>query len=165
MKKPALSFNHAIVLHSNKYNDNNGWFISPLFFSNLLQDVVFQFTGSSEKYTATLQNIQVPLYTQQEVTLISSEGNIFAYLDKATNNYYYLTEDFQSIFHLGIKIHWVGLIAMVFAISFLLSAIGEVGIIYVGYVWLILPIAWIYKRVYNGYLESTLDKYLKEEIK
>ena len=92
----TVSYLSAKVVHSNKYNQNSGFYFLHLFFSNLLHDVVFR-TDNGDEYPMTLKNMNLPIYQEQSVTLITIDEIIIGFIDNATNNYYYLTKNLQSL--------------------------------------------------------------------
>jgi len=59
MKELSISYVPATVTHSNKYNQNSGFVINILFFSNLFQDVVFKLDETSQQIPTTLKNLNL----------------------------------------------------------------------------------------------------------
>lgn len=121
MQALSISYQDAIVTHANKYNQNSGVVVSFLFFSNLYQDVVFTLEKTGIEYPATFKNLNLPLYTQQRVTLIAINNTIIAYADKQTSDYYYLSNNLRSALGFGFNFNWY-LVTAITALCFLIIA-------------------------------------------
>ena len=106
MKDFTISYENATVIHSNKYNQNTGFIIWHFFYSNFFQDVVFKLEHNNQEFPTTLNNLNLPLYPGQKVTLVAINDYVVAYIDKKTNEFYYLTTNLQRDLNYGIKINW-----------------------------------------------------------
>ena len=152
-----ISYTHATVTHSNKYNQNVGFVISMFFFSNFLQDVAFKLDDSGDEFRTTFKNLNLPLFTGQKVTLIAINDNVIAYIDKSTNAFHYLTNNLQKDLNYGFKIHWIRVIFLSVAIALAASTVLPTN----KFNSLIIPVllfgVWVYQRVTNFVLEKKID--------
>ena len=70
----------------------------------------------------TIVDVDVPIYNQQEVSVISANQNIIGYIDNQTKYYYYTTKDFSRLFKLGFSFYWIWLGALLgLTISYMLD--------------------------------------------
>jgi hypothetical protein len=157
MKDFSISYTNATVTHSTKYNQGSGFFIYHVFFSNLLQDAVFTLDESGEEFPSTYKNLNLLLYPGQKVSLVSIEDNVIAYIDKATGNFYYLTNNLQRDLPYGLPINWH--VILPFAIlGFIVSTYYDYNDIFKGIIFGSLFILWFYQRIMNFILERKIDK-------
>lgn len=158
MSPLAISYEDAIVTHANKYNQNAGIVVSFLFFSNLYQDVVFKLENSGIEYPTTFKNLNLPLYTQQHVSLIAINNTIVAYADKQTSEYYYLTNNLQKALGYGFNFNWY-LVTAIIAIGYFIIATKFEIPQEIGLVVLVVPVLLrVYQLVSNYLLQRKIDK-------
>jgi hypothetical protein len=156
MQNLDISFEDAIVVHSNKYNQNSGIIIWNFFFSSFYQDVVFKLVSNNKEFLTTYKNVNLPLFTGQKVKLVAVNGNVIAYIDGSTNVFYYLTNNLQRDLSYGININWKIIIPLLF-LSFLLVLPFMDSIPFVPIIFLIPILLIVYQRVINFLLERKID--------
>ena len=153
----AIHYTPARIIHSNKYNQNSGFYLSHFFFSNLLQDLVFELDQTGKKHQITLKNITLPAYQGQEVLLIVVNDLVLGYIDNESNKYYYLTDDLSGALGLGIGWKWfiIGGLAAGAGLFFLLPE--DIRHLFF-YFLLIVPVLYkMYREVFSRYVEKKLD--------
>lgn len=158
MSPLSISYEDAIVTHANKYNQNAGVVVSFFFFSNLNQDVVFKLEDSGIEYPSTFKNLNLPLYTQQRVTLIAINNTIVAYADKQTSEYYYLTNNLQKALGNGFNFNWY-IVTAVTALGYFIIANKfeipqEIGLV----ILIVTVLLRAYQLVSNYLLQRKIDK-------
>lgn len=147
----------ATVIHSNKYNQNSGFYIFHFFFSRFYHDLVFKLVPSGEKLSTTLSNVNVPLYVDQDVRLIAIDDEVIGYIDGGTNNYYYITNNLKNVLGKGFRISW----GVVFAVSLALTFLIPNGFLPLNtpLIFFLLPmIYWFYLRISNYLFEKKIDQ-------
>lgn len=158
MKHLNISYTNATVIHSNKYNHNSGLVISIFFLSNFFHDVAFKLDDSDDELATTFKNMNLPLYTGQKVTLIAINDNVIAYLDKANNQFYYLTNNLQRDLNYGFKINWRTVILLTFVVYLLSLIVLTANYWFSLIIAVLLMTVWVYQRVTNFVLEKKIDK-------
>ena len=157
MKDFSISYTDATVIHSNKYNQNTGFFIYHVFFSNLLQDVVFKLDETGDEFPCTYKNLNLLLYPGQKISLVSIDEKVIAYIDKATGNFYYLTNNLQRDLSYGFIIDWrIITPLLILAVGLSITVLEDYlfkALIFGGMICL-----WIYQKVVNVVLERKIDK-------
>jgi len=157
MKDFSVSYTNATVTYSTKYNQNSGFFVFHIFFSNLLQDAVFTLDETGEEFPSTYKNLNLLLYPGQKVSLVSIDDKVIAYIDKATGNFYYLTNNLQRDLPYGMNINWR--IILPLAILGLLVCTPYIyGNIFEAIIFGSVLCLWFYQRIINFILERRIDK-------
>ena len=113
-----LSLHRARVVHANKYSEAYGGAFDFPVSSTLYTDVVFRLNESNEDYKAYIQKLDLPIYTDQDVTIICFGRKVLGYVDMQTNYYYYTVNNFSKELGLGIPSFWVWLITIIGGIVF-----------------------------------------------
>jgi hypothetical protein len=159
-KEEPIDLYNATVIHANKYyRTSGGWGSWPVT-STLYIDVVFRDKASGDDWPVTVRNLDLPLYNEQEVSVICVRDIIIGYIDRKTNRYYFTTSDFAKTFKLGIQhmIMWIIGIAG-----------GLVTYLFVGNelaYWAFLPLViaiivfYIQKMAINYRVGASLDHYM-----
>lgn len=151
-----LTYTNATVIHSNKYNQNNGFYVWHLFSQNLLHDVVFKLETTGEEFPVTLKNMNLPLYQNQLVSLIAVDDTVIGFIDSNSRKYYYLTNNLQKALGKAGYLPWIfwGSIALILGIFYFLDP---------GYtqnlraLFLIPPLVWLYQMMSNHRFEKKID--------
>ncbi len=120
-KEFTLFLDNATVIHANKFTETRGGWGSLPVYSSLNVDVVFRSKESGADWPISFKNLDLPLYTNQEVMVISIEQYIIGYIDKQTNKYHYTETDFAYVLDLGFPLYkvWIGSIATGIAVYFI----------------------------------------------
>lgn len=108
-----LTLHKATVIHANKYSVAHDGGINLPLWSTLHTEVVFRLDQSQEDWRLYVKNLDLPLYTSQPVTIVSSDKNVLAYIDAQTNEYYYTARNFSSSLKLGMPFFWVWLVGII----------------------------------------------------
>ena len=99
----SVSLHPATVIHANKYTETSGgWYHLPVF-STLYTDVVFRSKKNGQDWPIYIKRFDLPIYTNQDVTVIAIDDLIMGYIDNQTEYYYYTDTDFFENFKLGIS--------------------------------------------------------------
>jgi len=86
-------------------------------------------------------------------------NNVIAFVDKATNEFYYLSNNLQRDLNYGPKINWIIVIALTFLLFVLWSVLLTVNNIFTLVILALQAIClWVYQRVTNFVLENKIDK-------
>lgn len=104
----SVSLYPATVIHANKYTDTYGGSFDLPVRTTLHNDVVFRSKQTNEDWPVHIRNRDLPIYSNQDVTVIAVEETIIGYIDSQTDVYYYTSTDFYY-FDLGIRPHkiWI----------------------------------------------------------
>src|SRR5262245_40944824 len=78
-----LSLDRATVIHANKYSRAEG-VISPFVFSSLYTEIVFRLIESNEDRSCYVKDLDLPIYTGQDVMIIKVGNIIVGYIDSKT---------------------------------------------------------------------------------
>jgi hypothetical protein len=113
-----LSFHRARVVHANKYSEARGGAFDLPVSSTLHTDVVFRLADTNEDYQAYIESLDLPVYTDQEVTVICSGRTVVGYVDRQTNYYYYIVRNFASLFGIGLTVWWVFIATIIGGVFF-----------------------------------------------
>ena len=156
-----LSLHRARVIHANKFTETRGGALNLPVSSTLFMDVVFRFQETGEDYKSYLRNLDLPIYTEQEVTLVCSGTTAVGVIDNQTNYYYYLTNDLSGLLGLGLPHLWVWAVGI----------LGGAGIYFLNdshpSFWILLPLLaimvfyWVQKWILNYRIKKTIDKFLR----
>ena len=111
-----IVLNQATVIYANKLSEaSGGWYYLPVV-STLIIDAVFRLKQNGTDLKVRLKDHDVPLYTNQDVIVLSVGNIVIGFVDTQTSLYYYITRDIaQSLGH-GVPFHYFLLGA--FALSF-----------------------------------------------
>lgn len=112
-KEFTLFLDPATVIHANKFTGTSGGWGSLPVHTSLYADIVFRSKESGVDWPVRIKDLDLPLYTNQEVMVISIEQYIIGYIDKQTNKYHYTETDFAYVLDLGFPLYkiWIGGIA------------------------------------------------------
>ena len=158
MKNFDIQYFYAAVIHANKYNENNGIYLFHFFFSTLLQDIAFKMEDDGEEYHCTVKNLNLPIYTGQQIKLISVNTVAVAYIDKRNNEFYYLSKNLQRDLNVGLKINWTSIIVSTFLALLISSFFFQLNVFY-SYFALLIPFSfWIYQFIMNFLVERKIDR-------
>lgn len=102
-----LSFHKGTVIHADKYAESGGPGLNLPITSTLYSDIVIRLTDTNKDCKVYTKNIDLPVYTDQKVLLISARSVILGFIDSETNRYYYTTGDFSKRLGLGIPFYWL----------------------------------------------------------
>ncbi len=152
-----LTYTNATVIHSNKYNQNYGFYLWHMFFQNLLHDVVFKLETTGEEFPVTLKNMNLPLYQNQLITLIAVDDTVIGFIDSNSRKYYYLTNNLQKALGKADYLRWIvwGSVILIMAVFIF------VNVEYTQHMtslFLIPPLVWIYSLISNYRFEKKIDK-------
>jgi hypothetical protein len=155
-----LSLHRAKVIHANKYSETNAAWGYRFMFSNLYTDVVFRANEDGTDYKAYIKNLDLPVYTEQDVTILCADNIVLGYIDMQTNYYYYTSKDFQSLLGLGISVLWIWLAGILAGAAIYFFNHKEFTL------WLYIPLMALYlfcrvqKIVFNYRIKKAIDQYL-----
>ena len=156
-----LSVATATVIHANKYSRAEGVF-SPFVISSLHTEIVFRKTGTNEDLSCYVRNLDLPIYSGEEVMVVEVGNIIVGYIDSKTKFYYYITKNLGRRLGLGIAFFWIWLAAI--AASFMIVIFNRFAFT----PWCLPPIllAWLLikgRRVLlNSRLKKRIDQILSE---
>ena len=156
-----LSLYRARVIYANKYSEAYGGAFNFPVSSTLYTDVVFRLNENNEDIKTYIKNLDLPIYTEQDVIVICSGKRVLGYVDMQTNYYYYTTNDFSRKLGVGFSLLWV----------FLIGILGGVCFYYInnrqGSLWLFVPFiaSWvvylIQKMILNYRVKKEIDNILR----
>jgi len=155
--KLNIELSPATIVHVNKHN-RPGIFTTDPQHAN----VVFKLKASDKILPLEVHNMKLPLYTTQEVEIISANQFIIGYVDIKSEEYYYLTNDFY-------KAAGIGFIDIVSWLTGILVVGGMLTIIKNEYAalfaFVLLFAIWILnltlKTIVNRKIENNMDELLK----
>jgi hypothetical protein len=104
----TLSLDTATVIHANKFSRADGA-ISFFVFSTLYTDVVFRLNEPNKDLPVYIKNLDLPIYSGEDVTLIRAANIIIGYIDTKSNDYYYISNDLGRKLGLGVPYYWIWL--------------------------------------------------------
>jgi hypothetical protein len=155
-----LSLYDATVIHANKYTETSGGAFNFPVSSTLYTDMVFRLRDTDQDCQVYSRNRNLPVYTGQEVSVITAGDTIIGYVDRQTNYYYFITGDPAGILKMGIP----RLIVWLFGI------VGGVFIYFLNdnpSLWLLAPLALAYavyfiqKWILNQRIRKAVDSFLE----
>lgn len=158
-----IALHNATVIHANKYTDVRGGFYHSPVNSTLYTDVVFRSKTNIEDWPIYIRSLDLPIYTGQEVMVISADNIIVGYVDKQTGHYYYTTTDLANKLGLGMWYYLVWLIGIVAGIILFFVDQNKTQPL----VWFSpLAITWIFYRVQKWVIhrrvKKTIDGFLRD---
>ena len=112
-----LSLHKARVIHANKYSEAHGGAFDFPVSSTLYTDVVFRLNENNEDYKTYIQKLDLPIYTDQDVTVICSGKRVLGYIDMQTKYYYYTVNHLSKALGLGLPSLWAWVIAILGGIT------------------------------------------------
>jgi len=108
-----LSLHSGKVIHSDKYSETRGGAFNFPVSSILHTDVVFRLDGTGEDLPVHIEDLDLPLYNEQSVTLVTSNNRVLAYIDEQTKYYYYISRNFCRRLGIGMPLWWVWVFGIV----------------------------------------------------
>lgn len=159
-KEEPVDLYNATVIHANKYYQTSGGWGSWPVISTLYIDVVFRDKASGDDWPITVRNLDLPLYNEQEVSVICVRNIIIGYVDRKANRYYFTTSDFAKTFTLGIRRVFMWLTGIAGGLITYLLVPHELAF------WAFLPLLlavlvfYIQKMVINYRVGAELDHYM-----
>ena len=91
----------ATVIHANKYSQADG-VISFFIFSSLYTDIVFRLSDTNDDLPCQIRNLDLPIYTGEEVVVLRVANIIVGYMDVKTQYYYFVDRNLGKRLGLGI---------------------------------------------------------------
>lgn len=161
MKDFPISYLNATITHVNKYNHNSGFVFSVFFFSSLFTDVVFKLEGTGEEIPITLKNLNLPVFSGQKIQLIAIEDQVVALLDKATNNYYFLTRNLQEELQYGLTFSWPLVVVMTVILFLLVQNFFGQEFEYTYLIFIIPAGLRLYQMITNFLLEQKISRQIE----
>jgi hypothetical protein len=163
-RKPEISFSlhKATVIHANKYSTAHDGGLNLPIWSNLHLEIVFRLVQSLEDLRIYVKNLNLPIYTGQEVSIVSVGNNVVAYVDMTTKNYYYTSRNYAGKLGLGIAFYWALIVGVVggFLVYYFQRDQPTVQI------FIPLIVAWllytIQKWIYHFRFKKQLDRFLTQ---
>ena len=134
-----LSLFRATVIHANKYSETFGGAFNLPVSSRLYTDVVFRMNESNEDLPVYIHHLDLPIYNSQEVTLVTSNKKVLAFIDMQTRYFYYTTRNFARKLNLGMPFFYVWVIGILAGILVYILQNQEAS----GWVFAPIAIAWI----------------------
>lgn len=162
----GITLHPATVIHADKYTDSftwsGRWGRSP-YPGQRVTEVVFRSKQDGRDWRITVENINLPIYTSQDVTVIAADDAIVGYIDTQTKEYYYTTGNFAYELDFGVPLYISVLLGLgLCALSFFLLPGDDRG-------YSLIPIAFailfhiIQRRIWNHRIEKALNSYLESE--
>ncbi len=156
-----IQLSPATILKVNNYSKVDGVHnkLSPSTLKKSQTEIVFQLKDSDKTLPLSVHNLQLPLYNEQEVDIISANEFIIGFVDIKKEEYYYLTNDFYKA--AGMKffdmLTWfAGIMGTIVILSIVKNMYAPV------YAITMLTLTWtlniILKEVFNRKIESSIDK-------
>jgi hypothetical protein len=134
----------------------------PAVSKKLQTDIVFQLKDSDKTLPLSVHDMELPLYHEQEVDIISANQFIIGFVDVKSEEYYYLTNDFCKAAGMQFfeTLTWfAGIIASIMVLRMVGSMYAPV------YAITILTLTWainiITKEVFNRKIESAIDEHMQ----
>jgi hypothetical protein len=157
-----LSLHKATVIHANKYSEAQGGAFSLPVSSTLYTDIVFRLDGTNEDLKAYVQGSDLPVYTQQEVTVFCTGKKVLGFIDSATNYYYYITRDFSRYLKYGLPYIWIWIIGLLGGTAIYVLTYEDNGS-----PWMMAPLIaaylfyYVQKLVFNFRIRKAIDNFLQ----
>ena len=125
-------------------------------------DIVFQLKDSDKTLPLSVTDLQLPLYNEQEVDIISANQFIIGFVDVKNEEYYYLTNDFCKAAGMQFfeTLTWfAGIMASIIILRMTASMYAPV------YAITMLTLTWtlniIIKEVFNREIENAIDEHMR----
>ncbi|MDB5202417.1 MAG: hypothetical protein JWQ27_1826 [Ferruginibacter sp.] len=155
-----LSLQPATVIHSNKFSEARGGGFNLPVISTLYTEVVYRMKDTQADVKLYLRNRNLPIYTNQEVSLISSSGKLIGFIDVKTNQYYYTSSDLSRHLGMAIPYYWVLIFSVAgAALIYFLYPEGR-GPLMAAPALIALLFYWIYKYLTNRRITQAVDAYM-----
>jgi hypothetical protein len=155
-----LSAHTALVIHSNKYTETSAGAFNLPVSSTLNTDIVFRLKDTGEDYKCYVSDVDLPIYTGQEVRIICCGRVVLAYIDEQTGLYHYTSGDFKRKLGLGLPFYWVWIMGITGAALVYFLQKQEAS------EWIFLPfvISYFLNRLHkwtiNRKVEKVIDEYM-----
>ncbi|MES2372403.1 MAG: hypothetical protein V4557_07475 [Bacteroidota bacterium] len=156
----SVSLYPATVIHADKYTDTRGGAFDLPVRTTLHNDVVFRSKQTNEDWPVHIRNLNLPIYSNQDVILIAVEETIIGYIDTRTDLYYYTSTDFVNNFDLGIHPNKIWITGVLTAIALFFFLPEEKNLLF------FLPLIGMYffyrihKTLLNYRAEKAMDSFL-----
>ncbi len=156
-----IQLSPATILKVNNYEklNHSEHKLLPVNAKGSKTDIVFQLKDSDKTLPLSVHDLQLPLYNEQEVDIISANQFIIGFVDVKNEEYYYLTNDFCKA--AGLKffetLTWfTGIMASIIILRMADSMYAPV------YAITLLTLTWtiniIMKEVFNRKIENAIDE-------
>lgn len=162
-KEEPIDLYNATVIHANKYyRTSGGWGGWPVT-STLYTDVVFRDKLSGNDWPISITNLDLPLYTEQEIAVICIKNIIVGYIDRKANRYYYTTSNLGKAFQAGMPYWAVWAIGV--PVGILLGMLAGTELAYLGFLPLLIAMAVYYVQngMVNHRITRAIDHYMTGE--
>ena len=113
-----ISLHRARVVHANKYSEAHGGAFDFPVSSTLYTDVVFRLNENNEDLKTYIRKLDLPVYTDQDVTVICSGKTVLGFIDMQTNHYYYTVNNISRSLGIGLPLLWIWIISILGGIVF-----------------------------------------------
>ena len=156
-----LSLHSGKVIHADKYSEAHGGAFSFPVSSTLHTDVVFRLDGTNVDLPVHIEGLDLPVYTGQSVTLVTSNNRVLAYIDDQTKYYYYTSRNFCKKLGIGIPLWWVWLFGIAGGVIIYFLQRTDPTF------WVFVPILTFYvmyaiqKWITNSRIEKQIDAFLR----
>ena len=150
----TLVLRRARVIHANKYSETSGGIFNSPVYSTLYTDVVFRLHDTNEDYKVYISGLDLPLYTEQEVTLVCVDRAVVAFIDSQTKYYYYTSDDYSRLLGFGVSYWWLVATLVLVVVSFSLVNDRQVST----WLLLIVPVLYVFIRVHRWILNQRIKK-------
>lgn len=156
-----IQLSPATILKVNNYEKLNASEnkLLPVNSKGSQTDIVFQLKDSDKTLPLSVRHLQLPLYKEQEVDIISANQFIIGFVDVKSEEYYYLTNDFCKAAGMQFfeTLTWfAGIMASIIILRMTESVYAPV------YATTILTLTWtlniIMKEVFNRKIENAIDE-------
>ena len=105
-----------------------------------------------------INNLDLPIYTTQEVTVVSSNKIVLAFIDMQTKYYYFTTRDFSRKLNLGLPFFWVWVIGIMGGVLVYLLQNQETT----GWIFVPFAIAWIVYTIQKWILNNQVKRKIND---
>ena len=147
-----------VKVNSNEKTSEPAHALLPVNFKRSQTDILFQLKDSDKTLPLSVNDLQLPLYNEQEVDIISANQFIIGFVDIKSEEYYYLTNDFckaAGLRFLETFTWFAGIVASIMILRMTKSMYAPV------YTITLLTLTWalniIMKEVFNRKIESAID--------
>ena len=156
-----LSLYGARVIHANKYSETHGGAFNFPVSSTLYTDVVFRLTETGEDIKTYIKNLDLPIYNEQEVTVICSGKKVIGFIDVKTNYYYYTTKNFSRLLGIGISFIWVWILGLLGGLAIYSFYDRKNVLLIIVPLLAVYAIFLIYKWILDYRIQKEIDIYLQ----
>ena len=150
MTENTVTRQSARILTYNKYNQSIYFVLSEF-----CTDIVFELSDGT-RISKTIVDLNLPIYAEQLVELISIDDTLIAFEDKQQQEFYYLSNNPARALG-GLQISWMHIIVLTillyYAVAILLPKYADFAALA-----LLLPLGYrVYKAIQDNYVEKQLD--------